>query len=114
MEKRFLLGKKLTGYNKIYLDPFLDFIGENNDYLVLKSRMGVNNKIVPFEKGISVTVEPIEWDEKSNPILTLGGMDAEILQLKTGAIDGLKTLSYPIERKQLSNDLKQKILLEEI
>ena len=112
--KTFSAWRKLTGYNEIYLDPFLEFIGENDNYFVLKSKMGANNKIVCFKKGISVAVEPIEWDRKSKPILTLGGIDAEILELKTTEIDGRKTLSYPMRREELSDELKDEILKEKI
>ena len=110
--KTFSAWRKLTGYNEIYLDPFLEFIGENDNYFVLKSKMGVDDKIVCFKKGISVTIEPIEWDRKSKPILTLGGMDVEILELKTRK--GRKTLSYPMEREELSDELKDEILKEKI
>lgn len=109
--KTFPAWRKLASYNKIYLDPFLKFIGEDGNFIVIKSNFGVSSEILAFKKNTSVMVEPIEWDEKSKPILTLGGY-AKILKLET--YKGYETLSYPMKKEELSNGLKDEMLKEKI
>lgn len=110
--KVFPAWRKLTGYNEIYTDPYVEIIGQDDDFIVIKGTMGLYDRIHCFEKGISVMIEPVGKSDDSTPLITLGGTDASILSLDTR--HGKKTLSYPISQEEISDKMKKEIVKEDI
>ena len=110
--------------DKDYLiDPFINVVGEDNKFLIIKSKMGVNNKIYCYRKFNNIIkglmfssfkqVCNKNLDEsREQVIITLGGTGANHLHAELSREN--YTLGYPIKEDKLSHNLKNVLVREKI